>query len=229
MGGDVKPAIEAIGSSGPVLTVANSILLQAQPPSPDVKEFALTTSGTRVVVRSSTVAGFESGIRATGSGGALTIDRSSVLTPAPTNTGLSVGVRAAVETIEPTVISDSRLVGIAGLLDQDASAAVVRTVIEASGGGAGLIDHGGAGTLTLRDSVVDVVGNPTAGAGGVGLDSLSNSDPVAPTLSLVGDTVFVRSAKKPRRARRVDRRRRLPRQRPQHDPARRRHERRQRQ
>ncbi len=192
-GGEVLPAVQANGTSAPTLTVTDAILLQGAPPSPDVVDYALDADTTKTVVQSSIVAGYQDGITTHGTGGSLTVQNSSVLTPAPPNPGLSAIPIAAVWTSTPAAISDSRLMGVEGVYDGNSQVTVLRTLIAASGLGAGIQDTGGGPTLALRDSVIDVVGNPVGSAAGASVHSVVNSEPKRPTLSLIGDTVFVRA------------------------------------
>lgn len=191
-GGEVLPAVRANGTSGPTLTVTDAILLQGAPPSPDVIDYALDADTTKTVVENTIVAGYQDGITTHGTGGSLTLQNSSVLTPAPANPGLSALPVAALWASTPAAITDSRLTGIEGVYDQNAHVTVLRTLIGASGAGAAIQDTGGGPTLAVRDSLIDVVGNPVGSAAGAFVHSVANSEPTPPTLSLTGDTVFVR-------------------------------------
>jgi hypothetical protein len=105
--------------------------------------------------------------------------------------------RAAVWTQTPATITDSRLSGIAGVDAEKTQVAALRTVILASGAGAVLLDVTGSASMSIRDSVVDMVGNPTGHGGAVAVTSQANNEPTPPTLSLTGDTLFARTDNAP--------------------------------
>ncbi|HEY2770947.1 MAG TPA: hypothetical protein VGI87_10275 [Solirubrobacteraceae bacterium] len=199
-GGEVLPAVQASGAGNPTLDISDAILLQGSPPSPDVIDYALEVDQVRTTVENSTIVPFQDGISSKGTGGTLTVTHSTVSGPTPDTTGLFLHPVAAVWTLTPAAIVDSQLSGIQGVDDEGTSAGIARTVILASGSGAILTDGSSsvAGSMAIRDSVVDVVGNPTPGSpAAVALTSPVNSDPTPPTLTLVGDTAFVRSSQSP--------------------------------
>jgi hypothetical protein len=169
------------------------------PPNPDLIDYALVADGVKTAVQNSTVAGYQDGIESSGNGGSLNVTNSSVLTPTPASPGLSLNPVAAVWTLTPATIVDSRLSGIEGLFAEATQVVTTRSVLFASGAGAILRDtnSSASGSMTLRDSVIDVVGDPVGSAEGAGLTAIANNDPTPPTLSLVGDTVFARSTKSP--------------------------------
>ncbi len=191
-GGEVDPAILDHASASPPLTVSNCLLLQSNPPNPDMIDFALLVAGARAVVHDSRVFGYADGIAIDGAGGTLAVDGSTVITPAPLGFLMSLTPVASVAANgDPASISDSTLVGRTGLSDLDADASITRTVVRASGAGVMLRDEGDAPTLTVRDSVI----GPAAGTlfGGIAVSSAAMSESEVPVVSLIFDSVLARS------------------------------------
>jgi hypothetical protein len=198
MGGHILPAVQSNGSGAATLNISDSILLQDElPPNPDMIDYALEADGVKTTVQDSTIGGYQDGIESSGSGGSLSVTNSSVITPTPATSGLFLQPVAAIWTQTPTTVTDSRLAGISGLDVEKTQANVLRTVILASGGGAVLLDVTGSTSMSIRDSVVDVVGDPSGHAVAAAVHSQVNSEPTPPVISLTGDTIFVRSAKTP--------------------------------
>ena len=191
-GGEVEPAIWDHSPSSPTLTVANCLLLQSNPANPDVIDYALLLTGTKAVVQDSLVFGYADGISISGAGGTLTVDGSTVVTPAPLGFVVSISIIASVDTDrDPVSVADSTLIGRTGLFDTDANASITRTFIRASAAGLVLRDEGDAPTLTARDSVI----GPAAGTlyTGVAVPSTSMSEAEVPLVSLIFDSVLARS------------------------------------
>ena len=191
-GGEVEPAIWDHSPSSPTLTVSDCLLLQSNPANPDVIDYALLLTGAKAVVQDSLVFGYADGISVSGAGGTLTVDGSTVVTPAPPGFLVSVSIVASVDTDrDPVSITDSTLIGRTGLFDTDANASITRTFIRASAAGLVLRDEGDAPTLTARDSVI----GPAAGTlyTGVAVPSTSMSEAEVPAVSLIFDSVLARS------------------------------------
>ena len=197
-GGEVEPAIwDNASSAGPALTISNSVLLQANPASPDEIDPALLVTSAKTVVQNSTIVGYEDGISVEHTGATLSLQESTVMTPAPASAGLSANIRAAVlVTGASATINDSTLVGLTALYDRAAGANVTRTLMRSSGATVVLADEGSGPTLDIRDSVAVSTGS-TFGvhseALAVAVDSSTMSEPEVPTISLTGDTVFAYS------------------------------------
>jgi hypothetical protein len=192
-GGEVEPAIWDHSPSSPTLTVSDCLLLQSNPATPDITDFALLLVGARTVVQDSAVTGYTSGISISGTGGTLALNGSTVVTPAPTSFIVSLAPIANVYTDrDPVSISDSTLIGRTGLYDLSADASITRTLIRASGAGLLLRDAGGAPTLTARDSVIEPAGGGTLYTG-VAVSSVANNEPETPAVSLTFDSVLARS------------------------------------
>ncbi len=119
-GGEVEPAIwDNASSSGPALTISNSVLLQANPASPDEIDPALLVTSAKTVVQNSTIVGYEDGISVEHTGATLSLQESTVMTPAPASAGLSANIRAAVlVTGASATINNSTLVGLTALYDR---------------------------------------------------------------------------------------------------------------
>ena len=191
-GGEVEPAIWDHSPSSPTLTVSDCVLLQPNPANPDVIDYALLLTGAKAAVQDSLVFGYADGISVSGAGGTLTVDGSTVVTPAPPGFLVSVSIVASVDTDrDPVSITDSTLIGRTGLFDTDTNASITRTFIRASAAGLVLRDEGDAPTLTARDSVI----GPAAGTlyTGVAVPSTSMSEAEVPAVSLIFDSVLARS------------------------------------
>lgn len=191
-GGEVEPAIWDHSPSSPTLTVSDCLLLQSNPANPDVIDYALLLTGAKAAVQDSLVFGYADGISVSGAGGTLTVDGSTVVTPAPLGFLVSISVVASVDADrDPVSITDSTLIGRTGLFDTDTNVSITRTFVRASAAGLVLRDEGDAPTLTARDSVI----GPAAGTlyTGVAVPSTSMSEAEVPVVSLIFDSVLARS------------------------------------